>query len=155
MVNWRDHYTDKEIYKMLKLTKKKCIYYNIQLDKLFIDYDGTINYYGNIILRNEVFKSFPFKGIKNVYGDLIITNCRLTTLYRCPSFVEGNFDISDNILTSLKHGPKRVNGNYIASNNLIVDAKQVAKYIDGHLDLSLNESLDVNTIRNKNVELII
>lgn len=87
----------------------------------------------------------PFK-FKNVYGNFICKDMKLTDLTNAPDFVQGNFDCSLNELTTLKGSPKQVNGDFNASYNFLESIDGLPTSIGGNLNLKNNDlaSLDIS-----------
>lgn len=110
-------------------------------------------YNGDIIFTNnrdqvsgKLFTGkIPFK-FKNVYGNFICKDMKLTDLTNAPDFVQGNFDCSLNELSSLKGSPKQVNGNFNASYNFLTNLDGISTSIGGNVNLKNNdiETLDIS-----------
>lgn len=69
--------------------------------------------------------------MKNVGGNLNISNNKLTSLNGCPYEVGGDFDCTHNKLTSMEGAPSIVHGDFICTGQLdVIPKREVTKYSD-------------------------
>lgn len=84
---------------------------------------------GDLDLEYCEMKRLPL--MKNVGGNLNISNNKLTSLNGCPYEVGGNFDCTHNKLTSMEGAPSIVHGDFICTGQLdIIPKREVTKYSD-------------------------
>ena len=87
----------------------------------------TIERCPNLISTEGLFKDYFYK----IYGNLIINNCPKLTTLKCPTTVEGNFQLVGNSsLKSLEGAPEMVTDEvYIMKNGKKFKEEQIKQYI--------------------------
>jgi len=78
--------------------------------------DGTINVYGNVLIRNYPYPKLPVK-FNKVSGYFDCSKNKLKTLEGCPDIVGTSFSCHSNLLFSLYGSPIGVGARYYCSNN--------------------------------------
>lgn len=94
--------------------------------------------------KNKIQKIFPLLPNifqENDFGDIIVSNRRLTSLKGCPEKVKGAFFCGDNLLTTLIDGPKEVGRDYVCRYNNLVNLIGAPSRINGTFDAAENSTL--------------
>jgi hypothetical protein len=78
--------------------------------------EGFVNVYGNVDISNKKLTSIPVK-FGYVGGDFYCYRNKLTSLQGAPREVGGDFSCSHNDLSSLQESPEEVGGNFYCDNN--------------------------------------
>jgi hypothetical protein len=103
----------------------------------------NVDVIGSIYVDGEDYKKFPFN-FKNISGDFIFKNSKLTTLEGGPKIVKGNFDVSGNDLIDLIGGPISVGKTYDCSNNMLMSLRGSPPLIGQDFDCSNNNLTDLS-----------
>ena len=102
------------------VVQKACRAYWIELDKYSINYDSSIDVFGNVKFPDTArfLKELPFQ-FNKVTGDFDCSRLSLTTLKGSPLEVGGNFYCAFNPLLSLEYAPKIVGGTFAFDNKIL------------------------------------
>ena len=114
----------------IKATKDNLKKYNLDSSKVTINPDGSIDYSGNVDLRERNLKEIPFK-FNKVGGSFWCYDNQLTTLEGSPQEVGGDFDCDDNSLTSLEGSPKKVGGYFSCEKNQLTTLEFATQEVGG------------------------
>lgn len=82
-------------------------------------------------------EEIPVK-FNDVYGNVKIVKCQLTSMKGLPTSVFGNLDLTGNRLVTLTWSPSHVDGDYLVGNNNLVDLTGMPKKINGDFNASSN-----------------
>jgi hypothetical protein len=94
-----------------------------------INDDGSIDVYGDVHLSNRRLTKLPLK-FKNVHGDFHCDYNQLTSLEGSPESVE-YFYCYNNQLTSLEGAPRSVSGDFYCSNNQLTSLEGAPSHVGG------------------------
>lgn len=94
-----------------------CEEYNIT--NYLINKDGTVDVFGDVNLGSCNLNKIPLL-FNHIYGEFIVSDNFLTSLFGCPNEVGGDFSCNKNQLTSLEYTPLIVGGGYRCEYNLLV-----------------------------------
>ncbi|WP_029596551.1 hypothetical protein [Flavobacterium sp. ACAM 123] len=94
-----------------------CQEYNIT--NYLINKDGTVDVFGDVNLGSCNLNKIPLL-FNHIYGEFIVSDNFLTSLFGCPNEVGGDFSCNINQLTSLEYAPLVVGGGYRCEDNLLV-----------------------------------
>ena len=108
--------------------KKICEELNIQ--KYFINEDGSLNVMQNVNISNKGLDHIPLR-FKSVQGYFSCSENKLTSLFGCPDIVTTNFYCNDNELLTLEHSPKMVMGDFLCNQNKITSLVGCTESIGG------------------------
>ena len=102
--------------------------------------DGSIDYNGNVDLRNKNLTEIPFN-FRYVLGDFFCSDNNLTSLKGAPRKVNGDFYCYDNDLTTLEGAPQRVGGYFDCGNNNLTCFKGAPQKVGGNFYCNGNPNL--------------
>jgi len=116
------------------------VYEKLNLDESKITHnsDGSIDYNGDVDLRELNLTEIPFK-FRMVRGHFSCSHNQLTTLENCPEEVGGGFWCDNNKLATLKGSPREVGGDFSCTNNQLTTLKGSPREVGGHFSCSANK----------------
>jgi hypothetical protein len=138
-----------------------------------INYDGTIDVDGNVLLSYKGLSALPLR-FNNVFGNFKCDQNNLTSLEGSPKYVGGAFTCASNHLTSLAGGPNKieddfccyfnslpdlvggpsyVGGDYVAYSNDLHSFEGCAEIINGDFEVSNNHKLITTMSGDTDIEL--
>ena len=91
-----------------------------EIENYTINEDLSVDVNGSVSLSNMELKKIPVR-FRNVSGDFICSQNKLTSLLGCPIRVYGVFSCYDNKLHSLEYCPVEVGGSFSCGKNQLTD----------------------------------
>jgi hypothetical protein len=101
-----------------------------EITDYIINDDGSIDVGGNVNLFDRELTKLPLK-FRNVSGDFLCHNNKLTSLEGCPLSVGGDFLCSRNKLTSLEGSPSSVGGYFWCFDNKLTSLEGSPSSVSG------------------------
>lgn len=89
------------------------IKYQMDIDLVIKNDDGSIDYGGNLSLKGQNLSLIPFK-FRHVFGYFDCSNNKLYSLKNCPEIIDGTFYCSNNPIRIIEYLPVKIGGDFEA-----------------------------------------